>query len=156
MRWDDPTRNAPEPPPRKKGAGGGEPDQLYKRPTGETASFGDAAAVMAPEGWTGPDFPSLLMGDKHTPARLYYWNAARGAERLTGSGRATPTPTGDAFAYRAAHADGRWTLTLELSPLTNGHPLAFAVWDGESGDRDGMKCFSIWYALVQRERGRQP
>jgi DMSO reductase family type II enzyme heme b subunit len=26
-------------------------------------------------------------------------------------------------------------------------PLAFAVWDGSQGDRDGQKLVSIWYRL---------
>jgi hypothetical protein len=77
LTWSDLTRNAPAAPPAGPGQGGDSP-RLYQRPTAETTTFGDAAAVMVPEGWTGPAFPSLLMGDKHTPARIYYWNASRG------------------------------------------------------------------------------
>ncbi len=140
------TENAPKAPPRKTGEGG-RAEQLYKRPTGQTAAFADAAAVMVPQRWTGPSFPSLLMGDSHTPARLFYWNASRGAEELTAAGRATPAPTGKSFAHRARHAGGRWTLAMELPDRPEGWPLAFAIWDGETGDRDGLKYFSIWYVL---------
>jgi hypothetical protein len=146
MNWQDATRNAPTAPPARTGQGG-EPKQLYKRPTGETATFPDAAAVMVPDGWRGPAFPSLLMGDKHTPARLYYWNASRGTDILTASGRATPQPTDRPFAHRARHSEGSWTVTMELPDLPDGYPLAFALWDGELGDRDGLKCFSVWYVL---------
>lgn len=146
LQWDDPTNNAPAAPPARTGEGG-DPKLLYKRPTGETAAFPDAAAVMVPDRWTGPSFPSLLMGDKHTPAHLYYWNASRGTEVLTASGRATPQPIGQSFPHRAQHAEAKWTVTLELPDLPDGYPVAFALWDGQFGDRDGLKFFSIWYVL---------
>src|SRR5262245_43154266 len=146
--WDDRTRNAPEPPPANTGEAG-EPKQLYKRPTGETSAFPDGAAVMLPDQWTGPSFPSLLMGDKHSPARLYYLSAARGTAVLAASGRATPQPSGRSFPFRAQHADGKWTLTMEVPDQPEGYPIAFAIWDGEIGDRDGLKFFSIWYVLTR-------
>jgi complex iron-sulfur molybdoenzyme family reductase subunit gamma len=148
LQWDDATRNAPAAPPARTGEGG-DPKQLYKRPTGETASFADAAAVMIPEQWTGPAFPSLLMGDKHTPARLYYWSASRGTQMLSASGRATPQPTGVSFPHCARHAEGQWTVTMEIPDPADGYPVAFAIWDGEFGDRDGVKFFSIWYVLTR-------
>jgi hypothetical protein len=146
--WDDKTKNAPEAPPANSGKGG-EPKQLYKRPTAETSLFPDAAAVMLPNQWTGPSFPSLLMGDKRSPARLYYWSASSGAAELTASGRATPQPNGRSFPFRAQHAEGKWTLTMEVPDQGESYPIAFAVWDGQSGDRDGLKFFSIWYVLTR-------
>jgi hypothetical protein len=146
LRWADATRDAPQAPPRKKGEGG-DPARLYKRPTGQTAAFADAAAVMVPERWAGKEFPSLVMGDRNAPARLYYWNASRGAEELLATGRATQKPVGKSFPHRARHAAGAWTLTLELPDPGAGCPAAFAVWDGHAGDRDGLKCFSVWYVL---------
>lgn len=147
LRWSDATRNAPQAPPRKRGEGG-EPAQLYKRPTAETATFPDAAAVMIPKSTVGATFPSLMMGDQHTATSLYYWNASRGAEEMTASGRATPKPTGAAIPFRAVHEDGKWTLTMQMLKPPDGCPLAFAIWDGELGDRDGLKFFSIWYVLL--------
>jgi hypothetical protein len=149
LLWDDKTKNAPKAPPANSGEAG-EPKQLYKQPTGETSTFPDAAAVMLPDHWTGPSFPSLLMGDKRTPAHLYYWNASRGAAELTASGRATPQPIGRSFPCRAQHAEGRWTLTMELPDQREGYPIAFAIWDGQTGDRDGLKFFSIWYVLTRK------
>jgi hypothetical protein len=148
LAWDDKTKNAPEAPPASHGEGG-EPKRLYKRPTGETSAFPDAAAVMLPDQWTGPSFPSLLMGDKHSPARLYYWSASRGAAELTASGRATPEPSGRSFPFRAQHGDNKWNLTMEVPDQRDGYPIAFATWDGQSGDRDGLKYFSIWYVLTR-------
>jgi hypothetical protein len=146
LEWDDPTKNAPEAPAARTGTAG-EPKQLYKRPTGETTAFPDAFAVMVPERWSGPAFPSLLMGDTSNPARLYYWSASRGGVVLTASGRATPQPTRDSFPQRARHANGKWTVTLEMPEQADGYPIAFAVWDGQFSDRDGLKFFSIWYVL---------
>jgi complex iron-sulfur molybdoenzyme family reductase subunit gamma len=147
LQWTDATRDAPTAPERKTGEGG-DAAKLYKRPTGETSAFADAAAVMLPQKWSGGPFPSLVMGDRSTPVRLFYWNASRGAEELSATGRATPEPTGKTFAHRAAYADGRWTLTAELPAPPDGCPIAFAVWDGSTGDRDGLKFFSIWYVLA--------
>lgn len=153
LRWADATADAPQAPPAKKGAEG-EPTQIYHRPTAETSTFADAAAVMSPAEWSGPAFPSLQMGDAKHPVRIDYWNAGRGAEHLTATGRATPTPAPAAsaaeatFPHRAAHADGHWTLTAVLPDRPDGHPLAFAVWDGGHQDRDGLKFFSVWYVLT--------
>jgi hypothetical protein len=149
LEWDDTTKNAPEAPPRKTGEGG-EPEKLYKRPTGETSQFADAAAVMVPENWTGPGFPSLQMGDAKNPVRLFYWNASRGAEELTATGRTTTKASGRTFAHRAEYAADKWRVTLELPEQADGAPVAFAIWDGASDDRDGLKFFSIWYVLAAR------
>lgn len=147
LAWDDATRNAPEAPPVKP-TGEGQPEQFYKRPTGATSQFPDAAAVMLPDKWNGPAFPSLMMGDAEHTTTLYYWNASRGTAALTASGRVTPQPIrGVTVAHRADHADGRWTLTLDLPAQPAGYPLAFALWDGQHQDRDGLKFFSIWYTL---------
>lgn len=168
LLWDDKTRNAPEVPAsrdrdpsvsreRPQLASRERPESASrererpepaKRPTNETSSFPDAAAVMIPDAWTGPGFPSLLMGDKHAPAHLYYWNASRGVAELTASGRATPQPTGQKFPFRARHTQEQWALTMEVPDQRDGYPVAFAIWDGQSGDRDGLKFFSIWYVLT--------
>jgi DMSO reductase family type II enzyme heme b subunit len=155
LLWDDPTKNAPAAPARKQGEGGVAAN-LYKQPTGETSTFADAAAVMVPDHWTGPGFPSLQMGDKATPVRIFYWNASRGAEELHAAGRTTPAPTGHSFPARAVHGDGRWRLTFELPDLPDGYPVGFAVWDGQAGERDGLKCFSIWYVLVNEAEESRP
>ena len=144
--WEDATRNSPEAPPKRAGEGG-DPSKLYKRPTAHTSAFADAAAVMVPDPWNGGAFPSVVMGDGKNPVRLYYWNASRGGDQLVASGRARVESTGKTVRCQARHADGRWAVTLELPTLPAGCPVAFAVWDGEIADRDGMKCFSVWYVV---------
>jgi hypothetical protein len=148
LQWDDSTKNAPEAPTARKGDGG---ELLYKRPTGETAAFADAAAVMVPDRWTGPAFPSLLLGDKQSPACLYYWSASRSARVMTAAGRATPQPTGQTIPHRARHENGQWVVTIELADQPDGYPAAFAVWDGEFADRDGLKFFSVWHVLTKKD-----
>jgi DMSO reductase family type II enzyme heme b subunit len=144
IRWDDATKNAP----RAAHPRTSEAKHLPRRPTEHTSAFADAAAVMVPKNWTGPRFPSLLMGDKKAPADLYYWNASRGADKLTASGRATPQPVGQSFPYRARHDGTAWVLTLAIPDVQDGYPVAFAFWDGQHGDRDGLKFFSVWYVLT--------
>lgn len=149
LRWDDATRDAPQAPPARPGSGA-DPGRVELRPTAETSTFADAAAVMCPVSWSGPAFPSLQMGDPSHPVRIHYWNAARGADDLTATGRTTPSPAGSTFPSRASHADGRWTVTAVLPDRPDGYPLAFAVWDGARQDRDGLKFFSVWYVLTSQ------
>jgi hypothetical protein len=147
LEWDDATKNAPEAPPRLTGEAG-DPEKLYKRPTTATSLFADAAAIMVPDNWTGPEFPSLQMGDAKNPVHIFYWNASRGAEEMTASGRTTTKSAGRPVACQAEHSEDKWHVTLELPEQPDGTPIAFAVWNGASNDRDGLKFFSIWYVLV--------
>jgi hypothetical protein len=144
--WDDATKDAPAVRARKRGDGAA-PRRPYDRSPATTSAFADAAAVMVPQRRRRDSFPSLVMGNNEAPVRLYYWNASRGAEELTASGRARVERTGKAFPAAARHHAGKWTVTLELPDCPAGTPVAFAVWDGHAGDRDGLKCFSVWYVL---------
>lgn len=149
MSWSDATQDVPQAPPAKTGEGGGEPSRLYHRPTEHTSSFPDAAAVMIPDAWTGPGFPSLMKGDTNDSATFYYWNGSRGGSVLSATGRATIHPIpGATLAYRAGWSDGHWTVVMSMPDQPDGYPVAFAVWDGSQGNRDGLKFFSIWYVLA--------
>ncbi len=143
MSWLDPTHDsaalpeAPNTPPETR---------FRKVPTEVNDRFFDAAAVMFPEK-TGALTPSLQMGDAEDPVQIYYWNAARGPMLMQAAGRGTTRRTGATFAAHAAYEKDRWTLVLELPDLTDGTPLAFAVWNGTQKDRDGRKYFSVWQVL---------
>lgn len=154
LSWEDPTPDAPQAPEARQGTAG-VPDILYKRPTGETSAFSDAAAIMLPEDWSGPAFPSLVMGDAKTPARLYHWTASRGAQVVRANGRATTARLDQTFTAKAAHDKGRWSVTFALPAprIETGYPVAFAVWDGQHDDRDGQKFFSVWYILAPSAPG---
>ncbi|SRR5579883_136021 len=121
------------------------PDKLVEQ-TPATNRFSDAVAVMIPK--TAPAdgiFPSLQMGDESHPVVLYYFDATRGAAVMEASGRATTRRTGQSFPAKSAYRNGRWTVTMQLSDLPAGMPLAVAVWNGAQQDRDGRKGFSVWY-----------
>ncbi len=149
LRWNDATQDLPAAPAAKTGESGGEPARLYHRPTDHPSSFPDAAAVMIPDAWSGPSFPSLMMGDANRSSTLYYWNGSRGGAVLSATGRTTVHPLpGARLAHRAAYDDGHWTVTMSLPNQPDGYPLAFAVWDGSQGNRDGLKFFSLWYVLT--------
>lgn len=149
LRWSDATQDVLTAPPAKTGEGGGEPARLYHRPTDHPSSFPDAAAVMIPDAWSGPNFPSLMMGDPNASSTLYYWNGTRGGALLSATGRTTVHPLpGAVLAHRASYDAGRWAVTMSLPDQPDGYPLAFAIWDGSQGNRDGLKFFSIWYVLA--------
>ena len=149
LRWTDATQDVPAAPSAKTGGGGGEPSRLYHRDTDHPSSFPDAAAVMVPDAWSGPSFPSLMMGDAKDSATLYYWNGSRGGAVLSATGRTTVRPMpGVPLAHRASYDAGHWTVTMSVPDQPDGYPLAFALWDGAQGNRDGLKFFSVWYVLA--------
>lgn len=157
VSWDDPTAEAPRAPEARQGTAG-VPDVLYKRPTEETSAFSDAAAIMLPEKWTGPAFPSLVMGDEKSAALLYHWTASRGAQVVRANGRETTARLDQTFTSKAVHDEGRWSVTFEMPAprIETGYPIAFAVWDGKHGDRDGQKFFSVWYVLAPSTSASEP
>lgn len=76
-----------------------------------------------------------------------------------GFGTVRPRPGAEpTLAGRGVWFDGRWRVVFRrrLQPepaeavvLTPGStaPIAFAVWDGAGGDRDGQKAVTTWYRL---------
>lgn len=157
LSWSDDTADVPRAPEAGRGEAG-TPDLIDKQPTALTAEFSDAAAVMLPENWAGPAFPSLVMGDEKSAALLYQWTASRGTDVVRANGRATTRRLGQPFPSKAVRDEGRWTVTLEVPapPLEAGYPIAFALWDGHRGDRDGMKFFSVWYVLAPKPAPSAP
>jgi hypothetical protein len=157
VSWEDSSPDAPRAPEARQGTAG-VPDLLYKRPTGSTSAFSDAAAIQLPEDWTGPAFPSLVMGDEKSAALLYHWTASRGAEVVRANGRATTTRLDRSFTAKAVHDEGRWSVTFELPAprIETGYPVAFAIWDGQHDDRAGQKFFSVWYVLAPSPSASAP
>jgi hypothetical protein len=157
LSWEDSSPDAPRAPEARQGTAG-VPDLLYKRPTGETSTFSDAAAIMLPQDWTGPAFPSLVMGDENSTALLYLWTASRGGEVVRANGRATTARLNQPFTAKAVHDEGRWSATFELPAprIETGYPVAFAIWDGRHDDRAGQKFFSVWYVLAPSPSASAP
>jgi hypothetical protein len=146
LSWEDTSHNAPKVRVKRK-LDAGDSARLDNRPPPGIASFADAAAIMIPDSTGRREFPSLMMGDAHVPVTLYYWNASHGTEQLKAAGRTRVERTGKTFRHQARREADRWTVTMEASELNAPTPVAFAVWDGEAADRNGLKLFSIWYVL---------
>jgi DMSO reductase family type II enzyme heme b subunit len=145
LRWDDASRSEPLPPEKLPDAGD---ESIYKAHSRDISGFADAACVMVPKrtGEQAP-FPSLMMGDVESPVDLYYWNLARGFERLEAKGRATTTRTGRPFPGAARRTVRGWEIVLQLPDLEARTPVSFAIWDGAAGHRDGLKYFTVWYEV---------
>jgi hypothetical protein len=84
------------------------------------------------------------------------------ASNLRAKGFGTLTlrpPVSQVVTTKGEWKDGRWTVVLRRSlevndeagiPLTPGDrfSIAFALWDGAAGDRNGQKLVSIWHDLL--------
>ncbi|MGH9367467.1 MAG: ethylbenzene dehydrogenase-related protein [Thermoanaerobaculia bacterium] len=74
-----------------------------------------------------------------------------------GIGSLTPRPSSSQnVAGKGVWASNEWKVVFirSLEPagegdarLSDGLPVAFAVWNGSEADRDGIKAFSTWYRL---------
>jgi hypothetical protein len=146
LRWTDPTDSEPLPPARLPDAGD---PRIYREHSVDVERFADAACVMVPRepGMRGA-YPALMMGDTGDPVNLFYWNRRRGFERMTAAGRATVPGSGPAFPGTARRLGDAWEVVFELPALPAGTPIAFAVWDGDRGQRSGLKYYSLWYEVA--------
>ncbi len=142
LSWRDATEDSAKMAPAPNASTDG---RFLKEPTDATNRFFDAAAVMFPA--AGKQAPGLQMGDAQDPVTIYYWNAARGSMLMEARGRETTRRTGQSFDARASYRGGSWSVSFELPELSQGTPLAFAVWNGSQQDRDGRKYFSVWHWL---------
>lgn len=120
---------------------------------GEGASFPDAAAILFP---VKKDAPLDTMGDAKSPVNAWYWraNLPEGETQnliATGLGTVEETPKSPA-QVSARWARGRWQVVF-TRPLTAGKDgvrlalkkstkVAFAIWEGSSQERAGLKSFS--------------
>jgi len=146
LRWTDPTDSDPRGPERFPDAGD---DHIYKAHSRDLERFADAACVMVPRD-AGPRdaYPAVMMGDAGDPVLLYYWHRVKGLEVLQAAGRASVTGTGDTFPGRIRRTAEGWEVTLEIPAVPEGTPMAFAVWDGDRGQRSGLKYYSLWYEVT--------
>jgi complex iron-sulfur molybdoenzyme family reductase subunit gamma len=124
--------------------------------------FPDAVAVQWPVRYgVGMRLPYVGMGHEGHAVALWLWRADGRAETLAaeGFGSLTPQPS-DGVIARSVWDRGRWKVVFKrslaapqgafvrLEPASAGLvPLAFAVWNGEAGQRDGDKFLSSWLFL---------
>lgn len=144
LSWDDPTEDSVSGPKRAAYRD----DAIYKKPTGKTDLFGDAAALMLPAE-KGGRAPGIMMGDSYREVRIVLWRAGTGVEALLGRGRGTVEKAKDAAGLSAVHGrnGGRRQVTFTVKDFDSELPVAFAIWEGASGDRNGYKWYSPWYLV---------
>jgi complex iron-sulfur molybdoenzyme family reductase subunit gamma len=131
-------------------------------------AFADGAAVQWPVRYgPGVGLPYVGMGHADAPVALWLWRADGSAETLAAEGFGTLTAqASDGVKARGVWKDGKWyvvfTRTLaaagehrvSLVPAKLGVvPVAFAVWNGEAAERNGLKRLSAWQWL-RFEKGK--
>ena len=128
-------------------------DETENKDHGDGSVFPDAAGVLFP---LNKDAPLESMGGPKAPVNAWFWraNLPEGeGQNLIARGAGTVQETSKSFAQTRAHwADGRWQVVLsrpltidgdgvQLSPKQSTK-VAFAVWEGSSQERGGLKSFS--------------
>jgi DMSO reductase family type II enzyme heme b subunit len=128
-------------------------DETENKDHGDGSVFPDAAGVLFP---LKKDAPLESMGSAEAPVNAWYWraNLPEGeGQNLIAAGAGTIQETAKSFAQtRARWADGRWQVVLARPLTINGDgvklspkkstKVAFAVWEGSSQERAGLKSFS--------------
>jgi len=126
-------------------------------------AFADGAAVQWPVHYgSGKALPYVGMGHAAVPVALWFWRADGSVETLAaeGFGTLTAQPT-DGVEAKGVWKDGVWRVVftrplraapadhrVPLDPAAQGLvPVAFAIWNGEARERNGMKRLSGWHAL---------
>lgn len=140
-------------------------DETADRITG-LDRFRDGAAVQFALG--GANVTPYLMGVAGAPVNIWYWKADDDtAENLAAGGPGSTTrlddqPVGAASAYgKAAFApENQWVVVMSraldageahsvrLAAGGEPQPLAFAVWQGATGERDGHKNASTGWVFL--------
>ena len=126
-------------------ADAGEP-HIYKRQSEIVSHFPDAACVMVPASSPqGGVYPGFMMGDRAAPVKLYYWRAGEGFSLLQAAGRETVAKTSETLFGQSSRLPNEWSVVFVIPALGDLTPIAFGIWDGAKGHRDGIKYFSLWY-----------
>jgi len=115
--------------------------------------FPDGAGILFP---LNGDAPLRTMGSESQPVNAWFWRAdlEEGARNITASGIGTVEESEKSpIAARAQWEDGTWRVVFARPLAAAGNhavaleagksvKVAFAVWDGSSGERAGIKAFS--------------
>ncbi len=109
-----------------------------------------------------PELPSFRAAEEagNVPSLPILKGHAVLESNAQGLGTLTPQPASNQDVLgTAVWVDGRWRVVMVRDLASNEEgdialdrtariPVAFAVWDGSKGDRDGMKLISAWHWLV--------
>ena len=128
-------------------------DETQNTDHGDGSVFPDGAGILFP---LNGEAPLESMGSPDAPVNAWYWRANlpdNTAQSLIACGLGTVDETpGSAVQARARWADGSWQVVfqrpltvagggVQLSPK-QPTKVAFAVWEGSSQERGGLKSFS--------------
>ncbi len=140
LEWHDPTQNLVE--------------------SADANVYPDAAALLFP---LKGDAPLMVMGTADQPVTAWYWRADfKGkAQNDIAQGLGTTRITPSDISAQGQWHDGVWHLVLARRlrvrdsatqvEFTVGQTskIAFAVWDGQNGERNGIKAYSPhWHELM--------
>lgn len=132
-------------------------DKTANTAASDTHRFVDGVAVQFPV--SGKTSTSPFMGDARNPVNVWHWRADGRTESLVayGFGTATRVPF-EGLKSAAARTDSGWAVVLSrLLKVKPGEgaslqgkttPIAFAAWDGDNQERDGLKAVTLeWWQL---------
>jgi DMSO reductase family type II enzyme heme b subunit len=135
------------------------PDETQNADHGDGSVFPDAAGILFP---LNGDAQLESMGSPEAPVTAWYWrsNFPDGqAQNLIAKGVGTVEASRSGLTEaRARWADGRWQVVFTRALSVRGDrvrfsprrptKVAFAVWEGSSQERAGLKSFSrAWQEL---------
>jgi DMSO reductase family type II enzyme heme b subunit len=129
-------------------------DASENRTLEDTTAFPDGAGVLFP---SAPGAPAVTMGAPGLPVNAWHWRAdEEGGRQVVAEGLGTTRTVNDEqVRARGVWKAGRWrvviarALKVEASEpvvqLEAGGKAQFAVavWEGSSGERAGIKAFSV-------------
>lgn len=133
-------------------------DRTVDKTVDDTGQFVDAVAVEFPV--NGNAATLAFMGDPNNAVNLWYWRANGRTENLlaNGFGTATSVPS-EGLRSAAVRTDSGWEVVIsrtlrvgqEEGVVLSGRktiPIAFAAWDGNDQERDGLKAVTLeWWQL---------
>lgn len=138
---------------------------------GKKTVFPSACAVQFP---TTSFIPTIVMGQKGYPVRIWYWKELDKIEEIIAEGIGTITTIPDSKKNIDGNGkwnkipsnqetnslnQGKWKVVFVRKLITNNDTdvqfvpgettlIAFAIWKGEKQERDGQKSISTWYKLI--------
>ena len=139
-------------------------DSSENRSTGRT-DFADAAAVqfdLQPAADGGASSTSFMMGAPGGPVNIWYWKAGQeNPQNLAagGFGNTTRLDSGALMVSEAYREQGEWVVVFSRPLAQPGEHMiqldqspanvAFALWQGEQRQRDGLKHVSMGWVSLQ-------
>ena len=124
----------------------------------DTVQFADGAAVQFPINGKAATTP--FMGDAKNAVNVWHWRADGHTENLVAKGFGTSTAVPfEGLKSAAVRTDSGWavvlTRSLKVKPDEGASlqgrksmPIAFAAWDGDNQERDGLKAVTLeWWQL---------